>query len=498
MESLYNRNKTEFETIIQQIPISEPYMTICTLERSEFDNYQIIADHFKNIIEKRKQRHDVKTIGLIYYKMDNGGVEKVLSLLSDMLSKPGEGKAYKVVVITDQKPTPSDYSLPNSVIREVIPSYNICKGNYEIRGSALLNLIEKYDIDVFIDSLWAEPSVIWDMLTIKTSPKCPAFIIYTHTLYTFLWESRKHMVHAAWKMFPFADAIITLTDLDKKYWGIINKNTYKLYNPCVNNAKSQKNQWKEAPHHILWLGRISSEKQPFEIVNIMKRVVRELPNTICHIVGSEDKIIEEDLKAYIKENSLQKNFIMEGFHTDTDKFYRQADIFISTSRYEGFSMTFMEAASYGIPTVFYDLPWIQYNNIIEGFCKVPQMDTQKAADAVITLLSDREKWETSSNLIFNSFQKFIAHDLRKDWDEIFSNYKNNIHPVTAPVDNDIVIGLNRIIEIYDNDINNRVPENNPAKVELEMVYRSESWKIGQMIVQPLHAVKVKFEEMIRK
>lgn len=498
MKSYYEQGQTDFQAILQQIPDSEPYAAVSAFEKSGFDNYQLIADYFKNIINTQNQRHDVKTIGLIYYKMDNGGVERALALLSHILSKKSCDKAYRIIVITDLEPSPADYPLPQSVVREVIPAYNLCRGNYDLRGSALLNLIEKYDIDVFIDSLWAEPSVIWDMLTIKTSPKCPAFMIYTHTLYTFLWESRKNMVNAAWKMFPFADAIITLTNLDKKYWGIINKNTYKIYNPCVNNAKSRKNQWKEAPHHILWLGRISSEKQPFEIVNIMKHVIRELPNTICHIVGSEDKIVEEDLKSYIRENFLQKNFIMEGFHTDTDKFYRQADIFISTSRYEGFPMTFMEAASYGIPTVIYDLPWIQYNNIIEGFYKVPQMDAQKAADAVITLLSDREKWETSSNLIFNSFQKFIAHDLRKDWDEIFSNYQNNIHPVTAPVDNDVVIGLNRMIEIYDNDINNRVPENNPAKVELEMVYKSESWKIGQMIVQPLHVVKVMIEKLIRK
>ncbi len=435
--------------------------------------------YIEKIFRFSKQPRPVKTVALCNVKLNNGGIERVLSLLSAGLAELENGTKYNIIIATDEEPAANDYDLSPLVSRYILPAYDPEKNNYRERGNALLELIDKQQIDAFVFSSYAAPGLLWDLLTIKSSTRNPAFFIHLHNYFPSIFAIPRQNIDLVWQAFSAADGIITLSDADRKICQNLNKKTYKIINPCLTNQADKKNQWKDGTHHILWIGRISQQKQPLEIVKIMKHVTEELPDAVCHVVGSDDDALMVLLKKSISENKLDNRIILEGFHKSVDDFYQNADVFISTSSFEGFPSTYMESASYGIPSVTYDIPWLEYYNIIDGWEKVPQYDEKAAAKAIISLLRNKSYWEERSRRIYESFLKYRAHNTAEDWTEVFDNYEKGITPPQyemssaeyAEVLNQIAFFHARSLEFIDE------------------IYKSSSYRVGNKLIKPLHALK---------
>lgn len=486
--SAYDKDLATFRKLTQDAHTSDPFSLICALADQNFSNYKITTEYFQKIIPYRKDQHEIRNIALYHHKLRNGGIERVMSLLSELFTRPYDGKQYHVIIVTEETPSHDDYPVPETVERVSIPSFSQCRNQYELRGQALLDLIDKYDIDVFISNVWLLTQINWDILTIKTSRKSPAYLIHTHNFCAALWKVQGNPVKATWDFYPLADGVITLSDADRIYWRNTNPHTYKIANPPELSKDQSKNQWKDGPHEILWVGRLSPEKQPFEMVKIMSHVVRSFPDVRCRILGGEYEFVSRPLEKCIRENGLQNNVILEGFHANVEPFYRNADIFVSTSEFEGFPMTFMESAAHGVPTVFYDLPWLEYKNIIKGYKCVEQLNAEGAAACIISLLSDRNKWEESSLQIYQSYQTFKAHDLRKGWENIFHDCQTSTKTLQNDAEQNFSIILRELVNsLY-------VPVETKQK-ELDAVYRSASWRIGQKVVGPLHKIKMLLQRM---
>lgn len=60
----------------------------------------------------------IKTIGMYYHRIYNGGVERVIGCLSKIFDERG----YKLVIITDEPENELDYELPKDAKRVVLNS----------------------------------------------------------------------------------------------------------------------------------------------------------------------------------------------------------------------------------------------------------------------------------------------------------------------------------------------------------------------------------------
>jgi alpha-1,3-rhamnosyl/mannosyltransferase len=81
-----------------------------------------------------------------------------------------------------------------------------------------------------------------------------------------------------------------------------------------------------------------------------------------------------------------------GFVDDLADTYRRADIFISTSRYEGFGLPAVEAMASGTPVVAFANSAIP-EVVGDGGLLVPDGDVPAMVDAVRSLLDDRSRRE---------------------------------------------------------------------------------------------------------
>lgn len=110
-------------------------------------------------------------------------------------------------------------------------------------------------------------------------------------------------------------------------------------NTLINNEKKT----------ILWVGTIRNVKQP----EIFLKIAKEFPDINFIMIGGEYLYEKEVFKNIKNESETITNLKFLGFvpHHEIQKYYKNASIFINTSKIEGFPNTFLEA-------------WVNYTPVI--------------------------------------------------------------------------------------------------------------------------------------
>lgn len=110
---------------------------------------------------------------------------------------------------------------------------------------------------------------------------------------------------------------------------------------------------------VLALGRLATNKGYDLLIDGFSVMAKRIPDARLHLaVGGENmdeheqKILDE-LHAKVKELDLEDRVVFSGFIPDEElaDYYRAADMFVLSSRYEPFGMTAIEAMASGTPTV---------------------------------------------------------------------------------------------------------------------------------------------------
>ena len=114
---------------------------------------------------------------------------------------------------------------------------------------------------------------------------------------------------------------------------------------------------------ILTASRLEKEKNIILAIETMKEVVRNYPKAGMLIVG--DGREKNKLKRLVLNYGLENNIIFEGWQTDLISYYKTSNIFLSTSIYEGYGLTIIEALSCGCPVISSDVG-IAREIILEG------------------------------------------------------------------------------------------------------------------------------------
>lgn len=179
-------------------------------------------------------------------------------------------------------------------------------------------------------------------------------------------EISPYLVSAALRItYPLASGLIAVSQGVKKdmckLGGLPESRVKVIYNPTAigiaphrESAQVRDALWGAGfVHHILSVGTLKKQKDQATLIKAFARLPANL-NAKLTILGEGS--LRFELAALIAQLGLQDSVEMPGFVVDPYPWFRSADLFVLSSRWEGFGNVIVEALECGVPVVSTDCP----------------------------------------------------------------------------------------------------------------------------------------------
>ena len=109
-----------------------------------------------------------------------------------------------------------------------------------------------------------------------------------------------------------------------------------------------------------------------------------------NLLELENNSLKEEIEKYINENNLENNFKLLGVKSNPYPFIKDCDIYVQTSRFEGFGIAIAEARMLNKPVVTtrFDAVYNQMKDRKNGL--VVDMNSQGIVNGILELINNKE------------------------------------------------------------------------------------------------------------
>ena len=122
-----------------------------------------------------------------------------------------------------------------------------------------------------------------------------------------------------------------------------------------------------------------------------------------------------EMERYIAKNDLQNCFILLGSTANPYSYMRQCDIYIQTSRHEGFGLTIAEARILNKPVVCTNFDGCTMQIVNEENGLITSFNPEDIADAIERLLNDKT--------LYSNIQEYLRNEKKGNTEEIEKFYE---------------------------------------------------------------------------
>ena len=173
---------------------------------------------------------------------------------------------------------------------------------------------------------------------------------------------------------------------------IIDPNTInQMASEYVSDLKDGDNQVK-----MLTVARLNNKHKGYDIaLNVAKILNERAVDFIWYAVGEGG--FRSEMETFIKENNLTDKFVLLGAKGNPYPYFRACDLYVQTSRHEGFGLSIAEARILNKPVVTteFDAVWNQMVQGKNGI--VVPINATAVADAIQDLIEHSEKMAAISD-----------------------------------------------------------------------------------------------------
>ena len=357
---------------------------------------------------------DLKILILISSINNSGGTERVGSMLANGLSEIG----YEIILASIGSSDKPFFTI-NENIKLVsflsFPRFKLFRIPTTVYNIRKLLKEESIDTLIVVDTLCIQ-------FTLPATLGLPVNHICWENFNFNSYSGPKKRHTTRQLAARYCDSVVTLTERDKSHWlkGTHHKSQITaIANPCpfpVQNYIKEKNT-----KIVLAVGRLTHIKGFDMLLEAWVQVSKVMPDWKLQIVGEgEDRA---QLTNFIKENNLAHSVELIGLTDNVSQYYKQAEIFCLSSRFEGFGMVLIEALAFGLPIVSFDCE-VGPAEVLEdtGSILVTQNDISQLATSLIELMNNEEQRKTISLRGKEKAETYQPENIIRQWVDLLESF----------------------------------------------------------------------------
>jgi glycosyltransferase involved in cell wall biosynthesis len=305
---------------------------------------------------KSSQPVVARRVAFHIYSLEHGGAERVTSILANKLSE----RDIEVTVFVMKAINCNSYRLAKDV-RVVNVSMDPALENtgtgllFNIRRLFVLRRLVKEFSPQVLYTMLVRGNVIGSFAMIGSGIPC---VVSERN------DPKYDVVSMPWRIlrriaYSVCHGVVAQTPRVEQWLRHNTKaSTIKVISNPVEYPVPDGSPFIEVPSHrgpmIVAVGRLCPQKQFTHLIAVFSALTREFPDWWLAILG--DGPDRESLATQISDARMTEKISLVGRVGNMSDWYREADIFVMTSRYEGYPNALIEAMASGVPAVSYDCP----------------------------------------------------------------------------------------------------------------------------------------------
>ncbi|MEH1954841.1 glycosyltransferase family 4 protein [Nostoc sp.] len=363
-------------------------------------------------------------ITLIIHSLTYGGAERVISIMANFWA----AKEWQVTILTfDNNATPQFY-LDNRVFytpldiagespNAIIGIWNNLKRIGRLRNAiinsnpdAVISFMSKINVITLLATRWLNIPVV---VSERSNPV-------------------KSSLGGNWKQlrqqtYSFADRIVFQTKKARDYFpSNLQTNSCIIPNMVVLPPMEKRPSDKVLRERsLIAMGRFVREKGFDLLLQAFAQLKNRYPEWTLTILG--DGILRPELESLRKQFGLSDRVHFPGMVKNNYDFLQQAEIFIMSSRFEGFPNALCEAMACGLPVISTDCPSGPreiIRNGIDGIL-VPNEDVSALATAMERLMSDEKDRKSLAVRAPEIIERFSLEKIMEMWENLLAEVIKN-------------------------------------------------------------------------
>lgn len=228
--------------------------------------------------------------------------------------------------------------------------------------------------------------------------------------------------------YPCLDAVVALTN-ESAQW-IANNTGARcirvIPNPLVWPLPSQPP--KLDPHEylepgqrvLLSVGKLTEQKGFDLLIAVFAELAPRFPEWVLVILGEGP--LRKQLEVQVLATGLQGRVLLPGVAGNVQDWYKRADAYVLSSRFEGFGNVLSEALAEGLPAVSFDCPAGPRNIIRHGIdgMLLPAGDLGELKRTLRQLMSDETLRRRLGERAVEVRERFSVERVAMIWEELFA------------------------------------------------------------------------------
>ena len=174
---------------------------------------------------------------------------------------------------------------------------------------------------------------------------------------------------------------------------------------------------------IVSVARLDNQKDHETLLKAFDIVYEDLKNTELWIVG--DGPLLKELKILTSKLGIKKSVKFFGWVQDSEKLLQKCDVFVLSSKWEGFPLSILEAMCVGLPVIASDCKYGPREIIGNNTYGIlfPVGDYNKLAESLISLLRDKKKRNYYAKKSKERHQKYLNDRMLLKYKRIIDSIK---------------------------------------------------------------------------